>query len=291
MKVLYATDGAEPAEAAAALIEALGNRASLDVTAISVTHLDPYSPEILLPGGDAVTKGEKRARDVASAAARRLADAGFRADACVAIGPPGRRIVELAGEGPYDLVVVGAGNHRWLGRLLLGSTSTHVLQHAPTSVLVVHEPPRQEVPLRVLLATDGSPEAMQAASTLGTFADPLRCRVTVMSVAQVPVMSTVPPSLLAGFPVHSDVVEVLVDDAGKAIERTAEPLREGSFRVDSLATDGAAHHLIVSECEEGGYDLAVVGSRGLGRVQGAIVGSVSQAVARHARAALIGRGV
>src|SRR5918911_985221 len=94
------------------------------------------------------------------------AEAGFRTDARVAVGPPGRRIVEAVADG-YDLVVVGAGNHEWLGRLLLGSTSTHVLQHSPASVLVVNEPPLRPAAPRVLLATDGSPEAMEAALTLG----------------------------------------------------------------------------------------------------------------------------
>jgi nucleotide-binding universal stress UspA family protein len=289
MKVLYATDGEPPAEAAAALIEAVGNRAALEVTALAVTQLDPYSPEALLPGGDAVTRGQGHAHAVAEAAARRLADAGFRTDVKVAIGPPGRRIVEAAAADGYDLVVVGAGNHEWLGRLLLGSASTHVLQHSPVSVLVVNEPPQRPTAPRVLLATDGSPEAMEAALTLGVFADPLRCRITVLSVAQVPALSGVPASLLPGYSYPSDVMESLVDDAERAIDRAAGPLRSAGFHVDTLATDGAAHHLIVRECVEGNYDLAVVGSRGLGRVQGVVLGSVSQSVARHARAALIVR--
>jgi nucleotide-binding universal stress UspA family protein len=43
---------------------------------------------------------------------------------------------------PYDLVVVGARRQGVVGRMLLGSTSYAVLNHAPCSVLIVHEQDR-----------------------------------------------------------------------------------------------------------------------------------------------------
>ena len=55
----------------------------------------------------------------------------------VLFGTPESRIVETAEEIQADLIIVGShGYSRW-ERLLLGSVSNSVVQHAPCSVLVV----------------------------------------------------------------------------------------------------------------------------------------------------------
>lgn len=58
----------------------------------------------------------------------------------VLFGTPESRIVETAEEIRSDLIIVGShGYSRW-ERLLLGSVSNSVVQHAPCSVLVVRAP-------------------------------------------------------------------------------------------------------------------------------------------------------
>ncbi len=56
---------------------------------------------------------------------------------------PGRHIVELAKELEADLVVVGTHGKGGLARLLLGSVSQHVVNHASCAVLVAR--PKDEV--------------------------------------------------------------------------------------------------------------------------------------------------
>lgn len=46
-------------------------------------------------------------------------------------------IVEVAGSGGYDLVVIGSRRHGAVSRLMVGSVSDKVVHHAPCSVLVV----------------------------------------------------------------------------------------------------------------------------------------------------------
>ena len=43
----------------------------------------------------------------------------------------------VAGRVGADVVVLGSHGHGWLQRVLLGSVSHHVLQHAPCPVLVM----------------------------------------------------------------------------------------------------------------------------------------------------------
>jgi len=57
----------------------------------------------------------------------------------VARGHAGEQIVEASLANRTDLVVVGARRQGTVRRLLLGSTSEHVLNHAPCSVLIVRE--------------------------------------------------------------------------------------------------------------------------------------------------------
>src|SRR5438128_3101152 len=93
--------------------------------------------------------------------------------------------------------VVGAGRHLWLDRLFLGSTGSYVLHSSPTSVLVVHEPPPPRERHRLLVASDGSRESDLAAALLGDFADPERCDVKVLSVAEAPIPYIPPASVRA----------------------------------------------------------------------------------------------
>lgn len=55
-------------------------------------------------------------------------------------GEPAERIVELAGAGDFDLIVVGTRRRGRLQAALLGSVSADVAAHARVPVLVVPEP-------------------------------------------------------------------------------------------------------------------------------------------------------
>jgi nucleotide-binding universal stress UspA family protein len=53
-------------------------------------------------------------------------------------GIPVERILEIAEEGDYDLLVMGSHGRRGVSHLLLGSVTERVLARAPCPVLVVH---------------------------------------------------------------------------------------------------------------------------------------------------------
>jgi nucleotide-binding universal stress UspA family protein len=281
MKILFATDGSEASQRAEALLTSIANRSS-EVEVLSVVATNPHGPEAALFGMEAIAQIREHVEATASRSAARLQDAGFRAVARVVSGPPAETIVREGIAGAYDLTVLGAGSHRSLGRLLLGSTSFNVLHSSSLSVLIVHETPVRAAPLRVLVATDGSDQVQRAAAMLADLADPDRCRVTVLSVARTPIDVLVPFTPVTGS-AESQLRSDVVEKADHVAERTAGDLRRRGFQCDTLALDGAPHGVIVDECESGDYDLVVVGSRGLGRMRRSVLGSVSDAVVRHAR--------
>ena len=65
----------------------------------------------------------------------------FQEDAVVVEGHPAERILEEIERQKIDLVVVGAENRSPWGKLLMGSTSDAVLNHASCSVLIAREQP------------------------------------------------------------------------------------------------------------------------------------------------------
>lgn len=290
MRIVYATDGSPASEAAAALLEAVVRRSGAEVSVVSVVEADPLLPEAYAVEAEALGIAGQRAWEVVDKTTRRLVSAGFSASGDVLKGRPGRAILDTAKDEEADLVVVGAGRHSWLGNLLLGSTSTHVLHSSPISVLVVHDPPAERAPLRVLAATDGSPGARKAVALLSNLADPRQCEVTVLSVAQIPYSAAFGPPYAPMSGVDSRLIDELRENARLRTNEAAHELNLAGFRTDIVATEGSAHHLVVDEAEKGGYDLVVAGSRGHRVLGRSLVGSVSDAVARNARAALIARG-
>lgn len=66
-----------------------------------------------------------------------LPDGDINVTTQIAVGSPGRMIVEIAKEWGCDLIVVGSHGRGFWARALVGSTSDKVLHHAPCSVLVV----------------------------------------------------------------------------------------------------------------------------------------------------------
>jgi nucleotide-binding universal stress UspA family protein len=61
------------------------------------------------------------------------------ADSRVEIGEPGMTICDVAVEVGAEVIVLGSHGHGWLQRVLLGSVSHYVLQHAPCPVLVMRQ--------------------------------------------------------------------------------------------------------------------------------------------------------
>lgn len=95
---------------------------------VTVAHVMPYLkyPE-LREAGKAVVR---RYVD-------RVAKAGFQVGEAMRLGKPADEILTEAKQEKVDLIVTGAKGLGAIGRVLLGSVSTRVVQHASCSVLVV----------------------------------------------------------------------------------------------------------------------------------------------------------
>ncbi|HEY6572324.1 MAG TPA: universal stress protein [Candidatus Eisenbacteria bacterium] len=109
-------------------------------------HVISASAPVFVGPGEAAAPGaiaeiieqqERFHRDLADKAAASLKAAGFQVTAKMVPADPRGALVDAAKSLPADLVVVGSHGRSGLTKLLLGSVATHVVTHAPCSVLVV----------------------------------------------------------------------------------------------------------------------------------------------------------
>jgi nucleotide-binding universal stress UspA family protein len=292
MKVLYATDGLEPAIKAGQLLARIGDKTRIDVTVMSVTHAGIPAPEHLPLVLDPLTSRRKDTLEIVDAAVEKLLSTGFRARGHTAEGHPGQEIVRAVEEDWYDLVVLGAGGGSWLGNRLLGSVSTYVLHSSPWSVLIVHEASEGKQG-RVLIGTDGSRGADFTVATLSRFANPASTEIKIVSV----IPSNSPlllPGPISNIPLRAqeqndDVLKLMRKRAQRSVDRAAALLGDAGFKVEVHISSGNPTEQLLKEAEVGEFDLIAVGSRGQGPIRRALLGSVSDQLVRHSRATLIGR--
>ena len=144
-RILLATDLSQASELAADWAFDLARR--LRGTLVIVSVID--AKELRLAGGRFGPRVDQvRARR--EGAAQQLVALGKRSGVEVTFliweGDPGESIVAAAESEGADLVLVGSRGRRTLGRLLMGSVSAHVVQHAPCPVLVVRAVAHATVP-------------------------------------------------------------------------------------------------------------------------------------------------
>jgi nucleotide-binding universal stress UspA family protein len=131
--------------------------------------------------------------------------------------------------------------------------------------------------LDILVAVDGSEHAAQALRTAAQLAQEEHARLTVITA--VPSAPALAQMSAAG--VALTEVADLLGEAGKHIRAQVDALPR-DISVQSIVVRGQPVEVILERLREGHHDLLVMGSRGLGRMSSALLGSVSQAVLHEA---------
>lgn len=143
--------------------------------------------------------------------------------------------------------------------------------------------------MKVLLAMDGSPCSETALGEVARRPWPPDTQVRVLSVVEPPAPLIAEPYMEAvGY--FEEAEKALREQARAAVERAAERLRvepRAPLQVSTGVLTGSAKRTIVEVAEEWGADLIVVGSHGYKSWERMLLGSVSQAVAAHARCSVL----
>jgi nucleotide-binding universal stress UspA family protein len=139
-------------------------------------------------------------------------------------------------------------------------------------------------PTKILLATDGSEEARLALTTAADVAQSTDSELHVAYVFPTAVQRPFPN------PITARPREVQEHELEEAMHQAQQFLNQQVDRVKQEGVSVAETHLVrgrpdrevVHLSEEIGAGLIIMGSRGLGGVRRALMGSVSDSVVRHA---------
>jgi len=172
-------------------------------------------------------------------------------------GEPKEEILAEAEEGEYDIIVVGDTEKAGMEKTVFGSVASDLTAYSTVPTLVV----KKEVPVKkMLICTDGSADAKNAEILSGLLARKLKASLTLLAIAS------------------ENVAEEVAREALKTGEEEIE--RYFEFKPETTLKTGDAVEEILKE--SGGYDLVVLGSRGLSTIKRMLVGHVSLNVEKAA---------
>lgn len=143
-----------------------------------------------------------------------------------------------------------------------------------------------------LICYDGSDDAAVAIATAGAMLAPLEA--VVLTVCE-PVASWAPydPATIVSAPLSRlassalGLDEAMRDVARESLERGTGLATQAGFQAQGRLEEGKPWRIICRVADELGAEPIVVGARGLGRVESALLGSVSSAVVFHAKRAVL----
>jgi nucleotide-binding universal stress UspA family protein len=286
MRVLVGYDGSESADQAVALVAGLAWPAGsevLIVTACGSIFATYAFGEVV----DAVSlqaifdAQQEEAERTAAAARQRIARPGLNVTSEVAFGRPASAILEVADRFHPDLLVVGSRGLGPLTSALLGSVSEELVDHARCPVLVA----RGTELRRVVLADDGSPDALAASTLLLRWPIFRGCEVRVVSVAEIPDLrktSTEPAGTAA-----QRVAQGALATADELARTTADRLSRAALSADTRVQRGDPAVEILAVAGDWSADLIVIGTRGQTGLTRLLHGSVARKILEHARCSVL----
>ena len=286
---LLATDGSREAGRAARMAVELSRTLGSELHTVYVEPLpSPYAfPESTIVDPD--LRREMRERAERGARAKLEEEAGHIkelggevAGSHAAAGRPDAEIVRVAEEVRAGLVILGSRGLGPIKRAAMGGVSDSVVRHAHGSVLVVRGDGEEGTPRGpIVLAVDGSEGAKLAAQAAA--------EISAAGGSEVHVIYVLPTAArLYGFHRYSDEVkesllEQARNEARKFLDAQAERVgSDGGTVAQTYLGTGRPDEEIIELAEEIDAGMVVIGSRGLGGIRRALVGSVSESVARHA---------
>lgn len=268
LRVVVATDVTDVCEPAIRWASSLRDLGPVDLTVLHVYSPPEAQRRLGLPvAASLFDRNPEIEEALARALTHRVWGPGGPGSVKIEVRPgtgrTGDHLASHAEELRADLLVVGNHRREGLERLWHGSVSQNALHAAHVSVAVVpgHHGASARKPRRLLVGVDftsASEQAAQQAFAMATYG----CTVWLVHVRA-----------RGG---HQPEVPLLRQQLSRLVPFDAE---RAGITVDTQVVDGDEPAQAIVQCaKQADADVILMGTRALGRLEGAILGSVSQAV-------------
>ncbi|HZK43424.1 MAG TPA: universal stress protein [Syntrophomonadaceae bacterium] len=136
---------------------------------------------------------------------------------------------------------------------------------------------------KILVAVDGSKNAARALMKAKQIGTAFNSEITILYVME-DIMSH--PYVYTVDEVNS-LENIFEKQSVKVLDAALEGFKDYNNKVNTLTKSGSPGLKIIEVAEEGAYTLIIMGSRGLGVISGAIMGSVSNKVVNKAKVSVL----
>jgi len=284
MRVLATTDGSKEATAALRAACRLLSKADRQVDVLYVAG----EPRVPQSGGIAQRAFQHHAaaeaRRILEGAKKALAEEGVDSLTLSETGSPAGVIMTEADD--YDVTVIGAKGRDVRTNGGLGPVASRVVEHANGCVLVGRQPP-EDRQARILVPVDGSAGSKHALDALNEFFDLESADITLLHVLETAWLpeSREEESLGEGDIDFAQAAQVLAElrrEGEKLLADAHSSMAENHPGVTTTIREGVPANEILSEADQGDYDLVVVGANEANDMKHSVLGSVSSKVAWNA---------
>lgn len=128
---------------------------------------------------------------------------------------------------------------------------------------------------KILAAVDGSQHGLKAACTAGELARRMAADLWIVTVFD-------PLPAYLGEPYLQEAMSKRLGQAEKVLQEALEEIGSIPGKLSTETLEGPVAEAIIAVLQSRDIDLVVMGTRGLGRLSGLVLGSQSQKVVHHA---------
>jgi nucleotide-binding universal stress UspA family protein len=200
----------------------------------------------------------------------------------IAQGIPAAVIEAVAKRESSDVIAIGAAQNAASPLNLLGGTATNVVKHASGTILILrHGSNKGAEALRVLVAVDGSKQAIKALKTFATKfeAKDRKMAVTVVNVVTIPGMwkFVSPVEFVASIEDNLNMeAQTILADADKALSE------QGITPADMIIRSGDVAAELIKAAKDIKADLIVIGAQGKSAIEHFLLGGIANKLSLHA---------